>query len=144
MRGIVRILNFMKAKFQLIKELVSRTPWEMVLRDRSEQSWQIFKDAFQRGQELSVSRCKKSGKEGKRLAWLSRDLLVELKGKRELHRQWMQGQLSWVSCEEYRDAARLCKDEVRRAKALLELSLARNAKNNKKSFYRLCQPEKEG
>jgi len=44
----------------------------MVLRDKgAEQSWQIFKDAFHRAQELSVLRCKKSGKEGKRPAWLS-------------------------------------------------------------------------
>jgi len=45
------------------------------------------------------------GKEGKRLAWLSQDLLVKLKGRRELHRQWKQGQVSWEEC---RDAARLC------------------------------------
>jgi len=54
----------------------------MVLRDRgTEQSWQIFKDAFHRVQELSVPRCKKSGSEGMRPAWLSQDLLVKLKGK---------------------------------------------------------------
>jgi len=40
-----------------------------------------------RVQELLVPRCKKSGKEGKRPAWLSRHLLFRLKGKRELHRQ---------------------------------------------------------
>jgi len=65
-RSIFRTLNFRKANFQLFKELVSRTPWEMVLRDRgAEQSWKIFKDIFHRAQELSVPRCKKSGKEGK-------------------------------------------------------------------------------
>jgi len=65
-RSIVRTLNFRKANIQLFKELVRRTPWETVLRDKAaEQSRQIFKDAFQ---ELSVSRCKKSGKEGKRPA----------------------------------------------------------------------------
>jgi len=32
-RSIVRTLNFRKANFQLFKELVSRTPWETVLRD---------------------------------------------------------------------------------------------------------------
>jgi len=47
----------------------------------------MFKDAFRRAQELSVPRCNKSGKEGKRPAWLSQDLLVKLKGKRELCRQ---------------------------------------------------------
>jgi len=38
---------------------------------------------FIRAQELSVPWCKKSGKEGKRPAWLSQDLLVKLKGKKE-------------------------------------------------------------
>jgi len=57
----------------------------------------------------------------------------QAKGKRELHRQWKQGQ---VFREEYRDAARLCRDEVRRAKAQLELNLARDARNNKKGFDR--------
>jgi len=105
----------MKAFFQLFKELVSITPWEMVFRDREAKlNWQIFKDAFNRAQEFSVSRCKKSGKEGKRLAWLSRDLLVKLQGKRELHRKWKQGQ---VSAEEHRDAAWFRRDEVGRAKA---------------------------
>jgi len=91
-------------------------------------------------QELSVPRCKKSGKEGKRPAWLCRDLLVKLKGKRELHRQWKQGQETW---KEYRDAAWLCRGGVRKAKAQLELNLARDAKNNKKGFYRYVNQKKK-
>jgi len=83
-------------------------------------------------QELSIPRCQKSGKGGKRQAQLSRDQLVTLKGKKELHRHWKQGHVCW---EEYRDAAQLCRDEVRRAKGQLELNLARDAKNNKKGFY---------
>jgi len=140
-RSTVRTLNFRKANFQLFKELVSRTPWEMVLRDRgTEQRWQIFEDAFHRTQELSVPRCKKSGKEGKTPAWLSRDLLVKLKGKRELHRQWKQGQVSWEEC---RVAAQVCRDELRRAKAQLEMNLARDAKNNKKGFYRYVSQKRK-
>ncbi|KAK4827189.1 hypothetical protein QYF61_015151 [Mycteria americana] len=45
-------------------------------------------------------------------------------GKKELHRQWKQGQVTW---EEYREAARLCRDGFRNAKAQLEL----NAKGHK-------------
>ncbi|KAK4806963.1 LOW QUALITY PROTEIN: hypothetical protein QYF61_027330 [Mycteria americana] len=137
-RSIVRTLNFRKANFQLFKELVSSAPWETVLTDKgAEQSWQIFKDAFHKAQELSVPRCRKSGKEGKRPAWLDRDLLVKLKSKRELHRQWKG---TW---EEYRDAARLCRDGVRKAKAQLELNLARDAKNNKKGFYRYINQKRK-
>jgi len=69
-RSTVRILNFRKSNFQLFKELVNRTPWDTVLRDRgAEQSLQIFRDAFHRAQELELPKCKKSGKEGKRPAW---------------------------------------------------------------------------
>jgi len=50
----------------------------------------------------------------------------QTKGKQEMHRQWKQGQVSW---EEYRDAAQLCRDGIRKAKAQLELNVARDAKN---------------
>ncbi|KAK4810861.1 hypothetical protein QYF61_008833 [Mycteria americana] len=137
-KSIVRTLNFRKANFQLFKELVNGTPWETVLRDKGvEQSWQIFKDAFHKAQELLIPRCRKSGKEGKRPAWLSQDMLVKLKSKRELHRQ---GRVTW---EEYRDTARLCRDGVRKAKAQLELNLARNARNNKKGLYRYINQKRK-
>ncbi|KAK4821784.1 hypothetical protein QYF61_002200 [Mycteria americana] len=130
----VRTLNFRKANFQMFKELVNRIPWETALRDKgAEQSWQIFKDTFHRVEELSICTCKKSGKEGKRSAWMSQDLLVKLKSKKEMHKQWKQGRVSW---EEYRDSVWLCRDGVRKAKAWLELNLARDTKKNKKGFYR--------
>ncbi|PKU47054.1 nedd4-binding protein 2-like 2 [Limosa lapponica baueri] len=95
-RSKVRTLNFRKTKFQLFKKLVNRSPWETALRDKgAEQSWQIFKNAFHREQEFSIFRCKKAGKEGKRLAWLSGDLLFKLKGKKEMHRQQ---QVPWEEC----------------------------------------------
>jgi len=40
-----------------------------------------------------------------------------------MHRQWKQGQVSW---EGYTDAARLCRDGVRKAEAQMELKLARD------------------
>ncbi|KAK4816288.1 hypothetical protein QYF61_014586 [Mycteria americana] len=60
--------------------------------------------------------------------------------KKELQRQWKQGQVTW---EEYRDTARLCRDGVRKAKAQLELNLARDAKNNKKGFYRYTNQKRK-
>lgn len=78
--------------FQLFKELFNRTPCETALRvEGTDQSWQTFKDAFCRVQELSIPMCRKSGKEDKMLAWMTSDLLVRLRGKKEMHRQWMQG-----------------------------------------------------
>ena len=41
----------------------------------AEQIWQI-KEAFFSMQELSIPRCSKSGKEGKRMAWLTEPRLT--------------------------------------------------------------------
>ncbi|KFO69866.1 hypothetical protein N303_00632, partial [Cuculus canorus] len=133
-RNTVRALNFRKLNFQLFKELLRRTPWDVVLQDKvEEQSWKIFKEAFHRAQERSVPLCRRTGRKGKRPAWLSQDLLVKLKKKKELHRQCKQGQGTW---DVYRDAAQFCREEVRKAMEQLELNLAREAKTNKKGFYR--------
>ncbi|KFQ24264.1 hypothetical protein N331_08672, partial [Merops nubicus] len=130
----VKPLNFRKANLQLFKEPISKTPWEIVFRDKGvEQSWQIFKDTYHGAQKLTISSCRKPSREGRRPAQLSRDLLVRLKDKMRLHKQWKQGQGSWG---EYRDTAWLCGDEVRKARVQLELNLARDAKENKKGFYR--------
>lgn len=55
-----------------------------------------------REQELAMPRCKKSRKDGKRHEWISWDLLVKLKDKKEMQRQWEQRLISW---EGYRDTA---------------------------------------
>jgi len=46
---------------------------------------------------------------------------------------WKQGQVSW---EEYRDIIHAAGDQVRKAKAMSELNLARGIKGNKKRLYR--------
>ncbi|GAB0209787.1 mitochondrial enolase superfamily member 1 [Grus japonensis] len=53
--------------------------------------------------------------------------------KKEAYRGWKQGKVAW---EEYRETLRAARDQVRKAKALIELNLARDVKDNKKSFYR--------
>jgi len=91
----ISMLNFRKANFQLFRELVNKTPWEMVFMGKgAEQSWQIFKEAFLRVQELSIHRYRKSGKESKRPAWLNWDLQVKLGSNKKMHKQRKQGQVS--------------------------------------------------
>ncbi|PKU43628.1 hypothetical protein llap_6060 [Limosa lapponica baueri] len=124
----IRTPNFRKAIFQLFKEVyLGNCPQGQGSRTKLADLSRMLST------ELLIPKCKKSGEEGKRPAWMSQDLLGKLKGKKEIHRQWKQEQVSW---EEYRDAAQLCKDDVRKAKAQLELKLARDTKNNK-GFYRV-------
>lgn len=59
-------------------------PWETAFRDkRVEQSLQIFKEVFNRVQEITIPKSKTLGKEDKSPAWLSWDLLIKLKGKKK-------------------------------------------------------------
>ena len=57
--------NFREANFQLLRELANKTPWETVFTGKgAEQSWQIFKEAFLRAQELSHPQAQEVGKGG--------------------------------------------------------------------------------
>jgi len=71
---------------------------------------------------------------------MSQDLLVRLKDKKEMHRQWKQGP---VSSEEYQDAVKLCRDSAKKAKAQLELNIASDVKNNNKGFYRYVSQKRQ-
>jgi len=48
-----------------------------------------------------------------------------------------------VSWGKYKEAVWLCRDEVRMAKAQLELNLAKDTKKNKKSFYRYVSQKRK-
>lgn len=56
-----------------------------------------------------------------------------------MQRQWNPGHVSW---EENRDAAQMFKDEIRKARAKLELSLVRNVKNTT-GFYRYMRQKRK-
>ena len=53
--------------------------------------------------------------------------------RKAAYKLWKHGRITW---EEYRDAVRTCRRRIRKAKAQVELNLARDVKNNKKTFYR--------
>ena len=59
--------------------------------------------------------------------------MVKQEDTKEMHRQWKQKQITW---DEYGDATRLCRDDIRKAKGQLELDLARGERKDKKGSYR--------
>lgn len=65
-KTIVKTLNFKEVNFQFLKELVDGPPAKLPSGIKEQKNWQIFKDIFLRAKELSIHRCKKLGKEGRR------------------------------------------------------------------------------
>lgn len=91
MKSILKNFNIKRVNFQLFKRLVAGTSQETALRNKeAEETWQLFKDIFLRAQELSVPTCKKSVKEGRTPACLSKVLLVKLIYTRAMNTQWKQ------------------------------------------------------
>ncbi|GAB0207924.1 hypothetical protein GRJ2_003258100 [Grus japonensis] len=128
-------LDFRRADFGLLRDLLGRIPWDKALEGRGAQdSWPIFKGHLLQAQERCIPTKRKSSKTTKRPPWMNKDAPGQSQTqKKEAYRGWKQGQVAW---EEYREPVRAARDQVRKAKALTEISLARDVKGNKKSFYR--------
>ncbi|KAK4827592.1 LOW QUALITY PROTEIN: hypothetical protein QYF61_019494 [Mycteria americana] len=70
--------------------------------------------------------------QGRKPAWLNRELWLELRKKRRVYDLWKKGQ---ATQEDYKAVMRLSREKIRRAKAQLELNLASYC-YNKKRFYK--------
>ena len=71
---------------------------------------------------------------------MNKELLDKLKHKKEAYRGWKKRQVTW---EEYREIVQTARDQVREAKALIELNLARVVKGNMKRFYRYISDKRK-
>uniref|UniRef100_A0A8B9FTL9 Reverse transcriptase domain-containing protein n=1 Tax=Amazona collaria TaxID=241587 RepID=A0A8B9FTL9_9PSIT len=71
---------------------------------------------------------------------MDKELLSKIQKKKEAYKRWKQGQAAWG---EYRDVVREARDQVRKAKAHLELNLARDVKDNRKGFYRYIADKRQ-
>ncbi|GAB0204618.1 mitochondrial enolase superfamily member 1 [Grus japonensis] len=137
----IRSLDFRRTNFGLFKDLLGRIPWVRALEGRGvQESWSIFKHHFLQAQDWCIPKNRKSSKGGRRLAWMSKELLEKLKRKKEVYRIWRKGAATW---EEYRDVIRVCRHETRKAKAHLELNLARDVKDNKKGFFKYISSKRK-
>lgn len=82
----------------------------------------ILKDNLLKAQKQSIAMFRKSSNHGRRPAWISEELLIELKRQKEVQRKWKQ---QWATQEEYRDTTSACRDRIRKFKAQLELKKKR-------------------
>jgi len=71
---------------------------------------------------------------------MNKEILAKLKQKKEAYRGWKQGQVAW---EEYREIVGVAREQVRKAKALTELNLAKDVKGNKQAFYRYVSDRRQ-
>ena len=86
-------MDFRRDNFGLFKELLGGIPWARALEGRGVQrSWLIFKHHFLHAQDLCIPISKKSSEGGRRPAWMSKELLAKVKGKRKVYATWKEAQ----------------------------------------------------
>jgi len=85
----MKTLEFRRANFGLFKEPLLGIPRVMVLEGRGvQESWLLFKNHFLHAQDRCIPLRKKSRKGGKRLAWMIKELLAELRWNRKVYGMW--------------------------------------------------------
>ncbi|CAM4488283.1 unnamed protein product [Lepidochelys kempii] len=137
----IRTLDFRKADFDSLRERMARIPWGTNLKGKGvQESWLYFKESLLRLQGQTIPMSRKNSKYGRRPAWLNSEILADLKHKKEAYKKCKVGHMTR---EEYKNIARACRNEIRRAKSHLELQLARDVKSNKKSFFRYVGNKKK-
>ncbi|KAK4828073.1 hypothetical protein QYF61_023133 [Mycteria americana] len=102
-RGVSKTatLDFWRADFGLFRRLVERVPWEAALKGKGvQEGWTFFKEEVLKAQEQAVPRYQKMSRQGRRLAWLNRELWLELRKKRRVYNLWKERQ---ASPEDYKD-----------------------------------------
>lgn len=77
-------------------------------------------------------------KDGKRTAWMNKELLSLFKHKQKIHRGWKLGPDTW---NEYIHVS-ISRNETRKTKAQTELNLPQDVKSNKKSFRHIRNKSK--
>jgi len=88
----IKILDLRRTNFALFKELLGGIPWARALEGRGvHECWLLFKHHFLHVQERCIPLRKKWRKGGRRPAWMSKELLAELRWKRKVHGNWKEG-----------------------------------------------------
>ncbi|CAM4671219.1 unnamed protein product [Caretta caretta] len=137
----IRTLDFRKADFDSLRERMARIPWGTNLKGKGvQESWLYFKESLLRLQGQTIPMSRKNSKYGRRPAWLNGEILADLKHKKEAYKKWKVGHMTR---EEYKNIARACRNDIRRAKSHLELQLARDVKSSKKGFFRYVGNKKK-
>ncbi|RMC06381.1 hypothetical protein DUI87_15814 [Hirundo rustica rustica] len=131
-------LDSRRADFGLFRVLLDKVP---TLKGRGALgSWLMFKDHLFQAQEQCIPTKRKTGKNSRGPVMMNKELLDKLKHRNKAFRGWQQGQLAW---EEYREILQAARDQVRKAKALIELNLARDVKSKKRSFDRYISDKRK-
>lgn len=102
--GRIATLDFRRANFDFFKDLPGGLLWARVLEGKGAQhSRLVLKHHCFQAQDQCIPESKKLGQGGDRPAWVSKELMDKLKGKKVVHEMWEKALSTW---EEYKNVVK--------------------------------------
>ena len=136
----VRVRDWRKANFQMLKENVENVQWEDLLAGKgAQQAWDTFLHRLEEEVERAVPW--RTVRSSNKPLWMRANCLRLIRKKRKLWKEYTRCK-EYQSFKAYKDVESKVKKAVHRAKKDLEKKLALDAKKNPKAFYRYINSKK--
>lgn len=131
--------GYLESRLQAAQWIVSKASCKTAFEDNGvQQCWSFFKYYLLRGQAMEILKHHKSSRHGRRMVWLSRDLL-ELRQKKHMAAG---SEVRWCG-RNCRDAVCLSREKFCVAKAQLELKMDSSVVDNKKVLLKISEEQKK-
>jgi hypothetical protein len=125
---VKEILNWRRADWQGLREEIGRVNWRRELKGSANQMWTTFKNRILGAVRVHVPTKKVKG--GGKPAWISREILAEIKKKKRMWRDCKGG----VIPDEYKKLERDLKRKIRKSKRRFEKELAEEGSSKRRFF----------
>ena len=115
-----RILDFKKANFCKLRELLAVIPWTETLKKKGVQDgWEFLKTEILKAQFKTVPTRRKNGRGLKKPQWFTKELSTQLTIKKNKYKEWKNGK---CTKEEYKQTANICRGMVKKLKRKTNLN----------------------
>lgn len=125
--------DYRRADFNMLRNLFKNCPWtEMMQNTNTTEAWSAFKSTY----NSVVDRCipLKREQSKKWPPWMTHELIHIVTKKRQLWKKY-KSDPSDVNHGRFKDAEKMTKKRIRKAKLNFEKKIAKNSKTNSKAFY---------
>ena len=122
--------DYNKADIIALKSELSKIDWNAQLQDlTADESWTVFRDRLEYLEEMFIP-MKTSGTRRKKAPWMTQKAVKVVRKQRKVYRKYKD-----ATHPAYRQAQKKAKVQIKKAKKEFERKLAKNIKEDRKSFF---------
>lgn len=133
---IIKCYRYNKANYNVLKELISKTDWENMSKNKSVNDiWLFIKTLLQDFRDKNIPWFKKNVR--KDVPWINKKIKKLIRRRNNLFKKYKKLGTSYLKVK-YIIARNLVTKEIKTAKRKYETKIIKGSKNNRKVFYAYC------